>query len=96
MKVRYLAPSCDDISLTSRHNDLTSRHQLLTSQHKYLTSRHNYLTIDGRNMPPYNFSDSDVDLSDKLMMLICQICTLTCLVVSTRQKFCCYLYGINL
>ena len=42
----YLATSCDDIFLTSRHNDLISRHN-------GLISRHNYLTSDGRNMPPY-------------------------------------------
>ena len=45
MKLRYLTTSCEDIFLTSRHNDLTS-------QHKDLTCRHNYLTSDGRNMPP--------------------------------------------
>ena len=49
MKIRYLAISCGDIFLTSRHNDLTS-------QHRVLTSRHNYLTSDGRNMPPYIIS----------------------------------------
>ena len=46
IKIIYLTTSCDDLYLTSRHNDLTSRR--------------NYLTSDGRNMLPYIKNHADM------------------------------------